>query len=507
MTVETGKAADAGRMILRGAQATAAGFGGRLAARLLFLFVAGRLFGPGPFGAYVLAVAAVELAVSVGSLGMKKVLFQRLDAEAGEARPASHVLLDAALLVALASLTIAAGLMAAAALLPERWLPGGAAAALFALAPMVAGQSLLDLFLAATRWRHAIRFEVLARSIVEPYALLLGAAAAWAAGLEAQGLLVGYWCGTLAALAYAVVGARRTFGGFALARWRPQRRALWETFRASTSNTATDLLNALYTRVDLWLVGLLLGVQDAGVYGMAKQIAVPIRQVRQSFDGLLIPLVSRTLAARGSQGSGEALASATRLILVIQLPLLVALYAAGGALLGFLGKGFGAGYWPVLALAAAETVQAAFSIGDLVFVYLKPRLGLWLTLASIAIGIVAALLLIPRWGVTGAALSVLAAYAVRAVWRSIVLRGRFQFDVPHSHHAGPFVAAAAGVAAAAAARPLASGIAGDGLALAAGLAGYGAVLFLWLRARRESLRLSGFTAEGPATLFPRAGAR
>lgn len=496
MTGETGKAADAGRMIVRGAQATAAGYGGRLAARLLFLFVAGRLFGPGPFGAYVLAVAAVELAVSVGSLGMKKVLFQRLDAD--QALRPSHILLDAALLVGLASLLIAGGMMAAALFLPPSWLPGGAAGALLALAPMVAGQSLLDLFLAATRWRHAIRFEVLARSIVEPYALLLGAAAAWAAGFQAQGLLVGYWCGTLAALAYAVRGARGTFGGFGLAAWRPNRRTLWATFRDSTSNTATDLLNALYTRVDLWLVGLLLGVRDAGVYGMAKQISVPIRQVRQSFDGLLIPLVARTLAARGSEGSAEGLASATRLILVIQLPLLVALYAAGGSLLAFLGKGFAAGYWPVLALAAAETVQAAFSIGDLVFVYLKPRLGLWLTLASIAVGVAAALLLIPRWGVTGAALSVLAAYCVRAVWRSLVLRTRFHFAVPRSHHAGPFVAAAAGIAAAAAARTLGQGIAGEALALVAGLAAYAAVLFLWLRVRGESLSLTGFTAGVPA---------
>jgi O-antigen/teichoic acid export membrane protein len=501
MSGETGTAADAGRMILRGAQATAAGFGGRLVARLLFLFVAGRLFGPAPFGAYVLAVAAVELAVSVGSLGMKKVIFQLLDAERGEGgrgRPPAHVVLDAALLVALASALLAAGMMAAALLLPPPALPGGAAAALLALAPMVAGQSLLDLFLAATRWNHAIRWEVLARSIVEPYALLAGAAAAWALGLTGEGLLIGYWCGTLAALAYAVAGARRTFGRFALSDWRPDRRRLWTTFRGAASNTATDLLNALYTRVDLWLVGLLLGTRAAGIYGMAKQIAVPIRQVRQSFDGLLIPLVARTLAARGASGAAEALASATRLILAIQLPLLVALYAAGGTLLAWLGAGFAAAYWPVLALAAAETLQAAFSVGDLVFVYLKPRLGLWLTLGSIAIGVAAALLLIPRWGVAGAALSVLAAYGVRAVWRSLVLRGRFQFVVPHTHHVGPFAAAAAGLATAAAARTLSGGIAADALALAAGLAAYGAMLLLWLRLKRESLSLTGFSAESPA---------
>src|SRR3954471_22906725 len=82
----TEAARDAGRMIVRGAQATAAGFAGRLAARLLFLFVAGRLFGATAFGAYVLAVAGVELAVSVGSLGMKKLIFQLLD-RPGEDRP------------------------------------------------------------------------------------------------------------------------------------------------------------------------------------------------------------------------------------------------------------------------------------------------------------------------------------------------------------------------------------------------------------------------------------
>jgi O-antigen/teichoic acid export membrane protein len=498
MERDGGSRADAGRMILRGAQATAAGFGGRLAARLLFLFVAGRLFGPAPFGAYVLTVAAVELAVSVGSLGMKKVVFQRLDAGAGEARPLPHILLDCALLVALASLLLAAGLMAAARLLPSAWFPGGAAAALLILAPMWVGQSLLDLFLAATRWRHAIRWEVLARSIVEPYALLVGAAAASALGLRSEGLLVGYWCGTLAALAYAVHAARRTFGGLRPWSWRPERRVLAESLRAASANTATDLLNALYTRVDLWLVGLLLGVQDAGIYGMAKQIAVPIRQVRQSFDGLLIPLVARTLAARGAQGAGAALASATRLILVIQLPIIVALFAAGRPLLRLLGQGFEAAYWPMLALAAAEAIQAAFSIGDLVFVYLRPRLGLWLTLASIAVGAAAALLLIPVWGIMGAAVSVLAAYTVRAVWRSIALRTRFRLDVPHSHHVGPFLAAAAGIAAAAAARLLAAGTAGDAAALVAGLGAYAVLLFAWLHLKHESLSLTGFTAEMPA---------
>jgi O-antigen/teichoic acid export membrane protein len=481
---------DPARMILRGAQATAAGFAGRLAARLLFLFVAARLFGPAPFGAYVLAVAAVELAVSVGSLGMKKLVFQQLD-EARE-RPPGHALLDAAFLVTLASLALAGAMMAAAAVLPAPALPGEAGRALFLLAPMVAGQALLDLFLAATRWRHAIRFEVVARSLVEPYALLIGAACAWALGMRETGLLAGYWAGTLAALAYAVTGARSVFGGFALGAWRPARRRLLPALRAALPNTATDLFNALYTRVDLWLVGLMLGAGPAGIYGMARQVAVPIRQVRQSFDGLLIPLVARTLGRRGSRASGEALASATRLILALQLPMVVALFAVGRPLLAWLGAGFEAAYWPLLALAVAEAIQAAFSVGDLVFVYLKPRTGLVLTLASIAVGIAAALLLIPAWGLAGAALSVLAAYSLRAALRSFVLRASFQLDVPHSHQAGPVLAAAAGVGAVLLARAWPLPLPIDPLPLIAGLGLYTAVLAGWLQLSNQSLALRGF---------------
>ena len=268
--------------------------------------------------------------------------------------------------------------------------------------------------------------------------------------------------------------------------------SLWSRFkrifRSSLDNTAVDVLNALYTRVDLYLVGIVLGEAPAGIYGMAKQVAVPIRQVRQSFDGLLIPLVARTLAVRGSRQTGDALATATRLILAIQLPMLLAVLAVGAPVLALFGHGFEAGWWPLLLLASAEVIQAAFSIGDLIFVYLKPRLGLAITLASILIGVAAALLLIPRFGIAGGALSVFAAYTLRAIARGVALRTRFDVAVPHSHNAGPFVAAIAGAGAVLALQSL------PWLALAAGLAAYATVLWLWVRVRGESLSLSGFSS-------------
>ena len=106
-----------------------------------------------------------------------------------------------------------------------------------------------------------------------------------------------------------------------------------------------DLLNGIQGRIDIYLVGLFMGETGAGIYGMARQIRTPLRQVRQSFDGLLNPIIARTLAQKGAALTGLATASATRMILAIQLPLLLALLFGGEALLETFGPGFRRRLW------------------------------------------------------------------------------------------------------------------------------------------------------------------
>jgi O-antigen/teichoic acid export membrane protein len=487
---------EAARIILRGGGSAAAGFGVRLGARLLFLFVAGQLFGAALFGAFSLAVAVVELAVTLGGLGTKRTLFQFLDErDRGLGRPPAHIVVDAALLVALASALIAAAIMTLIALLPRSLLSANTAMAIFLLAPMIAGQALLDLFSAATRWKHLIRYEIVGRSIVEPYAGLAGTAAAYFLGYTQQGLLIGYWLGTLTALAYVLYGTRRCFGGFGLARYRARAASLLAMLRGTASNTANDFLSALFVRLDLYLVGILLGEGPAGIYGMARQVRTPIRQVRQSFDGLLTPIVAKTLAATGPVPTGRALASASRLILVIQLPAIVLLVAIGAPLLGAIGPEFVLGFWALLLLAAAESIQGAFGVGDLLFVYRKPAQGLWITAASIGIGLATGLLLIPPWGVTGAGLSVLITFAFRALHRRQALKASFGVKIPAVHSAGPLAAAAAGILAAVLIGKWTSPSAlSYAAAAAAGLAAYAGTLFAWLGMTRSSLAMEGFVA-------------
>jgi O-antigen/teichoic acid export membrane protein len=479
------------RLILKGGGSAALGFLIRLGARLLFVLMAGRLFGVALFGAFSIAVAVVELAVTLGGAGMKRQLFKLLDEEKGGRSP-PHIVLDGIVLVTLASLICIAPIMLAVALLPPGQLAANTAAALLLLAPMVLGQALLDLLLAATRWTHRMRHQVWARSIIEPYAGVAASALAWALGFQATGLVIGYWAGTLGAVLYALVGTRQCLGPFRLRSYRLSPSRLWFVVRETALPTLSDFTNALAGRLDLYLVGLFLGESAAGIYGMARQVRTPIRQVRQSFDGLLTPIVSRTLSLAGAVRTGQATASATRLILAIQLPMLIALVALGRPLLRWIGPEFAAGYVAMLLLAAAEAIQGAFGVSDLILLYRRPAYILWLTAIGAAVNVAAGIALIPHFGVEGAAAAALIAYIAANLARRIFLARGFGIHVPIAYAGAPLLAGAAGAAAAAA-------LAGvPGLACFTGLAVYALTLGAALRLGRTSLAMTDFVIEAEA---------
>jgi len=484
---------DAHRLILRGSGSAALGFAIRLGARLLFLWLAARLFGVTLFGAYSVAVAVIEVGVIVGGLGTKRTLFKLLD-ERGDRLPV-HIVLDAAAAVLVASLAVAALVMGVAAALPRAGYAGETETALLLIAPMIAGQALLDLFGAATRWHHRMRYDVVSRSVCEPYAAILAALVAWFAGFREIGLLVSYWAGTLAALGYALWGVRRCYGTLALGRYRLAWGEIQAIIRGNSLATLNDFLNGGFARLDLWFVGLLLGEAPAGVYGMARQMRTPIRQVRQSFDGLLAPMMARTLAESRPADTALAAASAARMILAIQLPIVIALVVLGTPLLAWFGPQFVPGYYAMVMLALAETIQGAFGVADMILLYRRPSLVLAVTGAAAAVNFAGGWALVTAWGIDGAALAVLLAWTAGALVRRVALRAVLGVRTPLAPVAGPVGAGLLSALVAAAVLHLTSRTALDhGLATAAALATYAMGLSLWLKRSGQPLRLANFRA-------------
>jgi O-antigen/teichoic acid export membrane protein len=183
------------------------------------------------------------------------------------------------------------------------------------------------------------------------------------------------------------------------------------------------------------------------------------------------------------------------MILAIQLAMVLALIAVGAPVLHWFGPEFAAGYVATVILGLAETIQGAFSITDLLLLYLRARLALYVTLVMSTVNIAAALPLIATFGSDGAAASVLLAFLSGALARRRVLRTRFDVATPVLHSGGPLLSGATAACVAlvghhylAAGAPLPLQLA----LLAAVLGVYGGAILAWQRATGESLRLMGF---------------
>ena len=216
-----------------------------------------------------------------------------------------------------------------------------------------------------------------------------------------------------------------------------------------------------------------------------------MRQVRLSVDGLFVPLVARTVSRLGAAATGAAIASAVRLVLIVQLPVLVVFAAVGAPLLGLFGAPYREGAAALLLLGVAEAVQGAFGMGDLLFTYRRPGTGLAVTIAGILLAAALAVPLIGAIGLGGAAAAILAGQLMRAAVRRHMLRRGLAVRVPLAWTAAIVAigGTAIGVALLLRERPA--------VALLAGLGSFALLLLVWRRASGMALMPHGFVDESP----------
>lgn len=179
-------------------------------------------------------------------------------------------------------------------------------------------------------------------------------------------------------------------------------------------------MNVIMMHTDVILLGLLDGSDAAGVYRVANQmanlVAFPLTAVSMAFA----PVIARLHAqADGAQLQRRA-TGAAQAILVMALPIAVALVLFGKPILSLFGDEFAAGSTALAILSSGFLVNAAMGIsGYLLIMTQHEKAAAIAFAASAGLNLLGNLLLIPAFGVNGAAAATalsVAAVSVAFAW-------------------------------------------------------------------------------------------
>ncbi len=361
--------------LARGGRTNFFGFVLRLIARLPFLYFAGRWYGADLLGRFAYAVLIVEFAAQVATLGLKRGLAQLLAAtdESGHA----HMVWDAMILAALASVAAALVLVA----VPQLMFPAGDIAGLDRFLPLIIiAISGTDIALAALAYRYDVGATVRARSIVEPWVISI-AAMGFAYYSLRDGLILAYVAAMIAAWLTAMVPLLKSYGwphG-----WTVGGRRLVMMARANLPLAGADAVEWGSRRVDLAVLGLFASPGIVGIYYVAQQVASLPQKLKTSFEPILGPVIARGVAEGRLADVARQVAQVGFWVLTAQTGIALALGIPGEAVLGLAGPGFVSGIGALALLLLAEVLASTAVTSEAALVYLAPRRNLIISLSMI----------------------------------------------------------------------------------------------------------------------------
>jgi O-antigen/teichoic acid export membrane protein len=364
--------------LAKGGRTNFMGFVLRLLARLPFLFIAGRLYGPEAVGRFASALVVVELLALLCSIGEKRGLAQRLSDS--DDNPAS--LIADGMLVALVLSVIAAALLY---IFPAPLFPSGIYNDLDRwIVLAIPGYALTEIVLAAQAYRFDIATAVRARAVVEPWTIsILAGAFFFIEPIQESGMAMAYLVSIYAGLATALWTYLRCYGP--PRNWRPHPiRIARMTFRALPLAVA-DAIEWGTRRLDIFILGIFAGPVAVGIYFMAQQIASLPQKLKTSFEPILGPVITARLKERDYAAIARQVCQVGFWIVAAQLGIALALGIPGEALLGLFGAGgaFVPGTGALVFLLAAEVVAATAVVSEAALIYVARLRNLWVSIGTI----------------------------------------------------------------------------------------------------------------------------
>ncbi|MFC3480300.1 polysaccharide biosynthesis C-terminal domain-containing protein [Kocuria carniphila] len=174
----------------------------------------------------------------------------------------------------------------------------------------------------------------------------------------------------------------------------------------SSARGVTAMIETLLEWIDVLLVGVFLGPVAAGVYGVVNRCVRAGTMLDHTARMVTGPGISAAMAVKDFAATNRIYTVATAVLVAAAWPLYLTLALHGGTVLNLFGEGFDSGHtaMAIVSLSMLFVVSA----GGVQSVLLMAGRSLWQLgnkFSALIVAVTLNLLLIPVWGITGAAVA------------------------------------------------------------------------------------------------------
>lgn len=370
--------------------------------RYIFVILLARLLGAADMGIFFLAVVLVEFAAMFSRLGLETgiIKFIPMHQDAGKIKGILLHSLQISLLIALA---VSAGI----------WLNSGAIAGIFQKAKLdvvlkiivlgIPGSTMMWIFISGTQAFHTMKYRSSIEFFLNP-------------SLNILLFLFFFWLGEgLKAPAWAYVVSfyfSAGIGFLALKKLFPQisKRDISADFSRrqllsfSLPMMMVNILSMVLFWTDTMMLGYFRSAGEVGIYSAVARTAFFVNFVLMAFTSIFAPRISELYKKRQIAELGQMYKTVTRWIFSLTLPLFLIMVLFGKNLLMLFGRNFTSGFIALIFLCTGYLINA--SVGSVRYILSmaeKEKAVLWDTAVLCLSNIFLNWLLIPRFGIQGAA--------------------------------------------------------------------------------------------------------
>lgn len=162
----------------------------------------------------------------------------------------------------------------------------------------------------------------------------------------------------------------------------------------------------LLNQTDIIMLGYIIGTKEAGIYSVSSRIATLTIFAMTSIQSIAAPMITELYVSQKHEELQKLVSMSSTAMFVLALPVVILLIFAGDILLSFFGLNFTQANLSLSILASGQLVNAFTGVGG----YMMTMTGYqnkaaWIIGVSALLNIGLNWVLIPNWGIEGAAIA------------------------------------------------------------------------------------------------------